>query len=868
MQSSSSIRRSFIDFFKSKGHQHLPSSPLVPANDPSLLFTNAGMVQFKDIFLGNEKASSARAVTSQRCVRVGGKHNDLENVGYTARHHTFFEMLGNFSFADYGKEEAIAYAWEYLTEVAKLPPEKLWVTVFTEDQEAEHIWLKDVGVDPKRFSRIGEKDNFWTMGQIGPCGPCTEIFYDHGAGVPGGAPGEPNSEADRYIEIWNLVFMQYERSADGTQSELPKLSVDTGMGLERLTAALQGVHSNYDIDLFQRLIKKAADLTGCKDLSSPSLKVIADHIRSSGFLIVDGVMPSNEGRGYALRRIIRRALRHGYKLNAPDTFFYRLLDELSDEMGDAFPELKKSKDKVAEILKTEEQKFSETLTVGMKLLEDAIQNLSSKQLPGDVIFKLYDTYGFPVDLTADVARERGLTLDTQAFEQLMGQQKETAKRSSGFSASAASSHKIDSEQHEFSGYQTTEDSGRIVALFHNDQAVDSLSAGQSGIVVLDKTPFYGESGGQVGDSGLLRGEDGLFEVEDTQKQGQFHKHIGNLKEGVLKLNDHIAGMVDVVRRKAIMRNHSATHLLHAALKEVLGEHIEQKGSLVADDRLRFDFSHNKPLEAAEVERIEALVNHEVLHNIAVQSEWLKKDQAMEQGAVALFGEKYGEEVRVLTMGNFSKELCGGTHVERTGDIGTFKIAGQSSVASGIRRIEGVTGDHAMLYVRELQDSIAKLCRLVNAPQDAVYARVEKLLNDHKQLQKELNSGNPTSQSIDAKALVAQAVDIDGITVLAVEVPHTNKKMLRNLLDQLKATMSSGIIVLASSDQGRVMLLAGVTDNLTERFRADRIVNQVASQVGGKGGGRADMAEAGGENPAGLPQALASVPAYIRSVAQA
>ena len=862
MQSTSAIRNSFLDFFTGKQHKLVPSSPLVPANDPSLLFTNAGMVQFKDVFLGHEKPPHPRVVTSQRCVRAGGKHNDLENVGYTKRHHTFFEMLGNFSFGDYSKEDAIRYAWEYLVEVAKLPPQKLWVTVFEDDRESEDIWLKKIGIDAERFARIGEADNFWTMGEVGPCGPCTEVFYDHGPDIAGSPPGAGPDSGDRYIEIWNLVFMQYERTANGRQHELPALSVDTGMGLERLTAVLQGVHDNYEIDLFQNLIKYTADLIDCRELSSPSLKVIADHIRSAGFLITDGITPSNEGRGYVLRRIIRRALRHGHKLHVDEPFFHRIVPALVKEMGEAFPELKAAGKKVGDVLKKEEQKFSETLQVGMNLLEEAIADLSSKRLPGEIIFKLYDTYGFPVDLVADIARERNLTLDMDGFESLMEQQKQRAKSSSGFSTRVT--HKIDADEHHFSGYETVHSSGKVVALFRGDEGVDSLTAGEEGIVVLDDTPFYAESGGQVGDSGFLRTADGMFMVKDTRKQGKFHKHIGALSEGSLRLGDTVTAEVDSERRRAITRNHSATHLLHAALKKVLGSHVEQRGSLVAEDRLRFDFSHNAALSLDEVEQIETLINEQVLNNIEVQPEYMAKEDALKQGAVALFGEKYADEVRVLTIGDFSKELCGGTHVQRSGDIGLFKLISQTGIAAGVRRIEAVTGGYALRYINRIEKEVQQLCDILKARPEHLYDKVHKLVDSNRQLKKKAASSERQSE-LDENNLLQQATDVCGVKVLAAKVGQMEKKAMRSALDNLKRKFTDGGVILFAAvwDDKQVTLVAGVTDNLTERVRADEIVNHIAAQIGGKGGGRADMAEAGGKDCATLDAALAGLPDQVR-----
>ncbi len=862
MQSTSAIRRSFLDFFVGKRHKLLPSASLVPANDPSLLFTNAGMVQFKDIFLGHEKPPHPCAVTSQRCVRAGGKHNDLENVGYTKRHHTFFEMLGNFSFGDYSKEQAILYAWEYLTEIVKLPPEKLWVTVFADDVEAEQIWRQKIGVSADRLARIDGEDNFWSMGEVGPCGPCSEIFYDHGPSVIGAPPGQEGADGDRYVEIWNLVFMQYERAANGRQHDLPALSVDTGMGLERLTAVLQGAHDNYDIDLFRNLITYIAELTDCRDLSAPSLRVIADHIRSASFLIADGIIPSNEGRGYVLRRIIRRALRHGHKLRVSEPFFYRITGALVKEMGEAFPELAAAEQKVAATLRDEERKFSETLATGINLLEEAIGNLSSRRLGGDIIFNLYDTYGFPADLTADIAREKNLTLDMEGFETLMRQQQQRAK--SGASFAAQTSHKIDDAAHHFSGYDTLEDTGKVTALFRNDEKVDRLEAGDEGIVVLDNTPFYAESGGQIGDSGRLQTDDGTFEVRDTKKQGVFHKHIGALTSGRLRLGDTVVARICAKRRQAITRNHSATHLLHAALKQALGAHVEQRGSLVADDRLRFDFSHNAALSADEVKRIEALVNEQVLRNVEVRPEYMAKEDALRQGAVALFGEKYADEVRVLTMGEFSKELCGGTHVRRSGDIGAFKITSQSGVAAGIRRLEAISGDITLEYINKIESEVKQLCEMLNTRSDTLCDKVGKLLESHRALKKG-NAAAPKTGALDARKLLREATDIDGVKVIAAKVDVMEKPAMRAALDHLKERLGDGGVILLATvrNDNQIILVAGVTDNLTDRLRADVIVNHVAGLVGGKGGGRADMAEAGGKDTAALDAALATVPEQAR-----
>ena len=861
--STTAIRQSFLDFFRSKGHEVVPSSPLVPANDPTLLFTNAGMVQFKDVFLGKEKRPYVRAASSQRCVRAGGKHNDLENVGYTARHHTFFEMLGNFSFGDYFKEEAITYAWEYLTGVIKLPPERLWVTVFDEDDEAADIWLNQIGVDPARFSRIGAKDNFWSMGDTGPCGPCTEIFYDHGPEVPGGPPGSPDEDGDRYIEIWNLVFMQYDRDAGGNLTPLPKPSVDTGMGLERLAAILQGVHSNYEIDLFQNLIRAAAEVTGCRDLEDKSLRVIADHIRACAFLIVDGVFPSNEGRGYVLRRIIRRAIRHGHKLGMRDSFFHKLVAPLAHEMGDAYPELVRLQGQVEQVLEQEEMRFAETLDNGMKILEEAIAGLKGRELPGDTVFRLYDTYGFPVDLTADIARERDLTLDMPGFEAEMAAQRERARSASQFAAVDAGGLAI-SGSSEFTGYERETDASTVAALFVNGQSVNSLQAGDQGIVVLEHTPFYAESGGQIGDRGELRKQGGVFRVLDTRKQGEGAIiHIGELTQGAIAVGDRLEARVDHERRSATRLNHSATHLMHAALREVLGEHVQQKGSLVDPERLRFDFSHFQPVSAEELQRIEDRVNEQIRANAAVETRIMPIDQAMQAGAMALFGEKYGDEVRVLSIGDFSVELCGGTHVSRAGDIGLFKIVSESGVASGVRRIEAVTGAAALAYVGETEKQLAEVAGMVKGGREDVSARVSQLLDRNRKLEKELEALKAKLASSQGSDLASQAQDIDGIRVLAANLEGADAKGLRETVDQLKNKLGAAAVILAAVNGDKVALVAGVTKAETARLKAGELVNFVATQIGGRGGGRPDMAQAGGNQPENLAAALEAVPEWVR-----
>ena len=861
--STTAIRQSFLDFFRDKGHEVVPSSPLVPANDPTLLFTNAGMVQFKDVFLGKDKRGYVRATSSQRCVRAGGKHNDLENVGYTARHHTFFEMLGNFSFGDYFKKEAIAYAWEYLTEVIKLPPERLWVTVFTEDDEAANIWLNDIGVDPARFSRIGAKDNFWSMGDTGPCGPCTEIFYDHGPDVPGGPPGTPEEDGDRYIEIWNLVFMQYDRDAEGNLNPLPKPSVDTGMGLERLAAILQGVHSNYEIDLFQNLIKAAADVTGCKNLDDKSLRVIADHIRACAFLIVDGVFPSNEGRGYVLRRIIRRAIRHGHKLGMRDSFFYKLVAPLAKEMGDAYPELVKLQPQVVQVLEQEEARFAETLDHGMKILDEAIGELPGSELPGDTVFKLYDTYGFPVDLTADIARERNLTLDMAGFEAEMQAQRERARAASQFAAVDTGGLSI-SGSSEFTGYEREADESTVTGLFVNGEPVSTLKAGEQGIVVLAKTPFYAESGGQVGDRGVLRKQGGVFRVLDTRKQGEGAiVHIGQLTQGEIAVGDSLEALVDHERRSATRLNHSATHLMHAALREVLGEHVQQKGSLVDPERLRFDFSHFQPVTPEELQRIEDRVNEQIRANAPVETRIMPIDQARQAGAMALFGEKYGDEVRVLSIGEFSVELCGGTHVDRAGDIGLFKIVSEAGVASGVRRIEAVTGAGALAYIGETEKQLAEVAGLVKGSREDLGSKVSQLLERSRKLEKELEALKAKLASSQGSDLAGQAQEVGGIQVLAARLEGADAKVLRETVDQLKNKLGAAAVILATVNGDKVALVAGVTKAETKRLKAGELVNFVATRIGGRGGGRPDMAQAGGNQPENLDAALESVAGWVK-----
>jgi len=877
MTSSSDLRQQFLDYFKSKGHEVVPSSSLIPGNDPTLLFTNAGMVQFKDVFLGQDNRSYTRAASSQRCVRAGGKHNDLENVGYTARHHTFFEMLGNFSFGDYFKEEAIKYAWEFLTDVVGLSKDKLWVTVYADDDEAAEIWLKRIGVDESRFSRIGDKkggkqyesDNFWAMGDTGPCGPCTEIFYDHGEDIEGGPPGTPEEDGDRYIEIWNLVFMQYNRTADGVMHALPKPSVDTGMGLERLAAILQGVHNNYDIDLFKNLVKAAATVTGATDLGSKSLRVIADHIRSCAFLVVDGVLPSNEGSGYVLRRIIRRASRHAHQLGMNDLFFYKLVEPLVREMGDAYPELKEAQSNIEYILKAEEERFAETLDQGMKILEESIKGLKGNKIPGGAVFKLYDTYGFPVDLTADIARERNLELDEAGFEAAMEAQRERGRSASQFGVDYNKDVKVNSES-TFTGYEKVEQTSTVLELIVDADAVDSIEEGQNAIVVLDETPFYAESGGPVGDTGFIRTDKTTFEVKDTQKQGKAVLHIGTLVAGELRIDDSVHAIIDNDKRDAIRRNHSATHLMHAALRSVLGKHVQQKGSLVDDQRLRFDFSHGEAVKRDEIIQIEQIVNQQIRTNAATNADEMTIEKAKQMGAMALFGEKYGDVVRVVTMGKdldntvFSTELCGGVHVDRAGDIGFFKIVNETGIASGVRRIEAVTGDQSVLWAEQKEQQINEVANLIKCAPEEVNAKAEQLvsqLREQKKLLDQLKAKLATQAGTD---LSDQAEDINGVKVLTAHIPDADTKSLRDTLDQLKNKLGSAAIVLATEDNGKVVLIAGVTKDKTNQIKAGDLVNIAAALVGGKGGGRPDMAQAGGDNPAAIPAALDAAKKWLQA----
>ncbi len=858
---SNELRRAFLEFFRERGHEIVPSSPLVPGNDPTLLFTNAGMVQFKDVFLGTDKRKYKRAVTSQRCVRAGGKHNDLENVGYTARHHTFFEMLGNFSFGDYFKVEAIKLAWEFLTQVLRLPPERLWVTVYEEDDEAADIWLKKINVDTKRFSRMGMQDNFWSMGDTGPCGPCSEIFYDHGPEIGGGPPGSPDADGDRYVEVWNLVFMQFDRTANGEMTPLPKPSVDTGMGLERISAVMQGVHSNYRIDLFAHLIAAAAKILGVENDGSSSLNVIADHIRASSFLIVDGVLPGNEGRGYVLRRIIRRAIRHGKKRGVSDSFFYKLVKPLCKEMGEAYPELLKARAHIEKVLKAEEQRFAETLDQGIEILESAIAGLHGKVIPGDVVFRLYDTYGFPVDLTADIARERNLIIDETGFERQMTAQRDRARAASKFGAAAIATIQTDVCS-DFSGYEGTESQSTIVAIFKDGKATAKLNAGDEAIVVLQSTPFYAESGGQVGDTGVLETTSGMFVVSDTQKSGGATLHSGKVQSGTLKKNAAVHAHVDAERRHATMLNHSATHLLHAALRKVLGEHVTQKGSLVAPDRLRFDFSHYEGVGDGQLQTIEDQVNDEIRKNTAAETKLMQYKDAVASGAIALFGEKYDDEVRVLRLGDFSVELCGGTHVQRSGDIGLFKIVSESGVASGVRRIEAVAGKGALRWIDTNQKNLDAIASLLKSQRDQVVPKVEQLIRRTKELEKELAQTRQQLLTGRSSKSTENIVEIEGIKVLSARMDGADAKTLRDAVDRFKDQLQSAVIVLGSIDDGKVRLAAGVTRNNIERIQAGDVIRPVAEQVGGKGGGRPDFAQAGGSNPQALDAALASVPAWV------
>ena len=874
-KSTAEIRQAFLDFFHSKGHQVVASSSLVPHNDPTLLFTNAGMNQFKDVFLGLDKRNYSRATTSQRCVRAGGKHNDLENVGYTARHHTFFEMLGNFSFGDYFKHDAIQFAWELLTSEKwlALPKERLWVTVYESDDEAYEIWEKEVGIPRERIIRIGDNkgapyasDNFWQMGDTGPCGPCTEIFYDHGDHIWGGPPGSPEEDGDRYIEIWNIVFMQFNRQADGTMEPLPKPSVDTGMGLERIAAVLQHVNSNYDIDLFRTLIQAVAKVTGATDLSNKSLRVIADHIRSCAFLIADGVMPSNENRGYVLRRIIRRAVRHGNMLGAKETFFYKLVGPLIDVMGSAGEDLKRQQAQVEQVLKTEEEQFARTLERGLALLDEELAKLSGDTLDGETAFRLYDTYGFPVDLTADVCRERNIKVDEAGFEAAMEEQRRRAREASGFGADYNAMIRVDSAS-EFKGYDHLELNGKVTALFVDGKAVDAINAGQEAVVVLDQTPFYAESGGQVGDKGELKGANFSFAVEDTQKYGQAIGHIGKLAAGSLKVGDAVQADVDEARRARIRLNHSATHLMHAALRQVLGTHVSQKGSLVNDKVLRFDFSHNEAMKPEEIRAVEDLVNAQIRRNLPIETNIMDLEAAKAKGAMALFGEKYDERVRVLSMGDFSTELCGGTHASRTGDIGLFRIISESGTAAGVRRIEAVTGEGAIATVHADSDRLSEVAHLLKGDSNNLADKVRSVLERTRQLEKELQQLKEQAAAQESANLSSKAIDVNGVKLLVSELSGVEPKMLRTMVDDLKNQLGSTIIVLATVAEGKVSLIAGVSKDVTDRVKAGELIGMVAQQVGGKGGGRPDMAQAGGTDAAALPAALASVKGWVSAKLQ-
>ncbi|MEY0726002.1 alanine--tRNA ligase [Providencia rettgeri] len=871
-KSTAEIRQAFLDFFHTKGHQVVSSSSLVPNNDPTLLFTNAGMNQFKDVFLGLDKRAYSRATTAQRCVRAGGKHNDLENVGYTARHHTFFEMLGNFSFGDYFKHDAIRFAWELLTseEWFNLPKERLWVTVYATDDEAYDIWNKEIGIPVERIIRIGDNkgapyasDNFWQMGDTGPCGPCTEIFYDHGDHIWGGPPGSPEEDGDRYIEIWNLVFMQFNRQSDGTMEPLPKPSVDTGMGLERISAVLQHVNSNYEIDIFRDLIAAAAKATGATDLENKSLRVIADHIRSCAFLVSDGVIPSNEGRGYVLRRIIRRAVRHGYMLGAKDTFFYKLVAPLIKVMGPAADELARQQAMVEKVLKTEEEQFARTLERGLQLLDEELASLKGDTLDGEAAFRLYDTYGFPIDLTADVCRERNIKVDEEGFERAMEDQRRRARESSGFGADYNSLIKVD-KRSEFSGYQYDEQQATITALYKDGQPVDSLNAGEEGLVILDKTAFYAESGGQVGDTGYLNNDNASFKVTDTQKYGQAIGHIGKVEAGSLVVNHRITAVVDSARRDAIRLNHSATHLLHAALRQVLGDHVSQKGSLVNDKYLRFDFSHFEAMTQEQLRQVEDIVNAQIRKNSEIETELMDLEGAKAKGAMALFGEKYEERVRVLSMGDFSIELCGGTHARRTGDIGLFRILSESGTAAGVRRIEATTGSMAIESIHNQSEQLSVIAHLVKGDINSLVEKVKAALDKSRQLEKEIVQLKDQQASQESASLSSKAKDVKGIKLLVTQLADTDPKLLRTMVDDLKNQLKSAIIVLSTTSGDKVSMIVGVTNDLTAKVKAGDLISYIASQVGGKGGGRPDMAQAGGTDVSALPAAMASVEEWVEA----
>ena len=861
MMKSAEIRDAFLNHFASKQHQIVPSSSLIPGNDATLLFTNAGMVQFKDVFLGADKRDYNRAVSSQRCVRAGGKHNDLENVGYTARHHTFFEMLGNFSFGDYFKQDAIAFAWEFLTEVLKLPKDRLWITVHVSDDEAADIWINEIGIDPKRLSRLDE-DNFWQMGDTGPCGPSTEIFWDHGDHIPGGSPGSKDDDLDRYIEIWNLVFMQFERDSSGNMTALPSPSIDTGMGLERVAAVMQGVHNNYDIDLFQHLIKAAAAVIGVSDLQENSLKVVADHIRSCAFLVIDGIKPSNEGRGYVLRRIIRRALRHGHNLGAKGSFFYKLVGSLGEVMGDAYPELISMQVDISNTLKKEEEQFARTLDKGMGVLDAALENLSGDVLSGELIFQLYDTFGFPTDLTNDVARERGYSLDMEGYEACMEEQRNRARSASQFGVDYSESIRVDGST-AFSGYERLQNTATVLALYVAGEAAETATAESEVAIILDETPYYAESGGQVGDCGYLHSSGAKIEVIDCRKVGDHHLHIGRLISGELKVGDQVSASVDAIVRQATALNHSATHLLHAALQQVVGEHVQQKGSLVNSERLRFDFSNDEAVTEEQIRQIEHIVNDQILANTVVATEVMSMDDAISKGAMALFGEKYGEEVRVLSMGgDFSVELCGGTHASQTGDIGSVRVTNESSVASGVRRIEAVTGVRAIAYCDALQDTIGEVATVVRASGNNLADKVRQMLEDNRRLQKEVDTLKNKLANASGTDLMAGIKDINGVSVLATVVEGADAKSLRGVADQVRSKLQSGVFLLAAVDGDKAALVAGVTHDLTDKVKAGDLLKFVTAQVDGKGGGRADMAQGAAGNITGLPKALASVYGWV------
>ena len=861
MMKSAEIRDAFLNHFASKQHQIVPSSSLIPGNDATLLFTNAGMVQFKDVFLGADKRDYNRAVSSQRCVRAGGKHNDLENVGYTARHHTFFEMLGNFSFGDYFKQDAIAFAWEFLTEVLKLPKDRLWITVHVSDDEAADIWINEIGIDPKRLSRLDE-DNFWQMGDTGPCGPSTEIFWDHGDHIPGGSPGSKDDDLDRYIEIWNLVFMQFERDSSGNMTALPRPSIDTGMGLERVAAVMQGVHNNYDIDLFQHLIKAAAGVIGVSDLQENSLKVVADHIRSCAFLVIDGIKPSNEGRGYVLRRIIRRALRHGHNLGAKGSFFYKLVGSLGEVMGDAYPELISMQVDISNTLKKEEEQFARTLDKGMGVLDAALENLSGDVLSGELIFQLYDTFGFPTDLTNDVARERGYSLDMEGYEACMEEQRNRARSASQFGVDYSESIRVDGST-AFSGYERLQNTATVLALYVAGEAAETATAESEVAIILDETPYYAESGGQVGDCGYLHSSGAKIEVIDCRKVGDHHLHIGRLISGELKVGDQVSASVDAIVRQATALNHSATHLLHAALQQVVGEHVQQKGSLVNSERLRFDFSNDEAVTEEQIRQIEHIVNDQILANTVVATEVMSMDDAISKGAMALFGEKYGEEVRVLSMGgDFSVELCGGTHASQTGDIGSVRVTNESSVASGVRRIEAVTGVRAIAYCDALQDTIGEVATVVRASGNNLADKVRQMLEDNRRLQKEVDTLKSKLANASGTDLMAGIKDINGVSVLAAVVEGADAKSLRGVADQVRSKLQSGVFLLAAVEGDKAALVAGVTYDLTDKVKAGDLLKFVTAQVDGKGGGRADMAQGAAGNITGLPKALASVYGWV------